>query len=828
MKEMLKLSGYLILALIFVNRTVEAQNYSVQPYYKISDFLEMTPSVEGGAVGGMFNPAALGLAERGELACFWNDLAKSSDNSRFALASDLGGLGFSWQRLNYENPLGLVPDEGKIDDFQIGLGMGDAGNRFGVSYGWSKGDITTTRPRGNQLTFGMLSRPYRWLTYGAAFTTGLKAKDNYRGLVDFGVRPFKTPLLTVFGDAAIGKDDKFEDILWSAGAAVEPVNGVAIKFKVYEGGSYTAGVSITSSGSSLIASPRYDKDGKGTYSTFGVKSGTPYKNNFIDKVVMKMIPKKLYQKEFVKLDLTDNIRYQRFQFFDKRGYTLMELLKKLESVKNDPMTAGLAIKITEEMSGSWEMLWEVREKMKEVQAADKKIVVFFERGGMRGYYLASVADKIMVDPESMVAMLGFNLGRSFYKKTLEKLGVGFDEWRFFTYKSAMEGYSRETMSEADKEQRAKLIDGFYTTYRGDVCTSRKITPESFDHIVNEVGILSTDSLIAYQLVDTMGRWDDVEAYLASVTGSEKKIVGFGGIKMREPVSRAWGKKPEIAVIYALGPCSMNDGINARKLQKIIKDAREDDNVKAVVLRADSPGGDILPSDIVALELKKTAEKKPVIISQGQVAASGGYWISMYGDKIVASPWTITGSIGVIGGWFYDNGLNDKLGMSYDNTQIGKHADLGDGAALPLVGGIPARNLTTEERSSMEKWIKGSYDNFVTKVAAGRKMEKEAVDKIGQGRVWTGTDGKANGLVDELGGLEIAIELAREKAKIGKDEDVIITELPEVEPFDVSMFQPKLLGMRLGDIEQDPEVVYIQKLANSAGRPFVMMPPSLMP
>ncbi len=827
---MFKHLSCLFVALVCFNSAAFAKNNIVQPYYPISDFLDTTPSVEGGALGGMFNPAALGLGKRGEIAAFWNNRDKSPGVDRmFTAASDLRGLGFSWQHLEYQNIAGLTPENGKINDFQVGLGTGDEGNRFGVSYGWSKGDITTKHPRGNQLTFGTLSRPNSWISYGAAFTTSLKRDGGYRGLVDFGVRPFKSPLLTIFGDASSLEGDKFKDVRYSGGVAIEPLGGVSIKFKAYEGGTYTTGLSISSWGTRLAASQRFDKNGKSLYSTYGARVGAPYKGDFLDKLFMKLVPKELFENEMVELVFNDQIRYQRFQFFDDRGHTLMELLKKLEAVKKDPAAAGLAIKITEEMNGSWEILWEVREKMKEVQASGKTIVVFLERGGMRGYYLASVADKIMTDPETMVAMFGFNLGRSYYKRMLEKLGVGFDEWRFFTYKSAMEGYSRESMSEADKEQRTKLIEGFYETYRADVCASRKITTESFDHVINEVGVLSADSLLFYNLVDTTGRWDDIKDYLASVTGSEKNMVGFGHLEMRKPVSRVWGKPSEIAVIYALGPCSMNDGINARKLQKIIKEAREDDNIKAVILRADSPGGDILPSDIVALELKKTAEKKPVIISQGQVAASGGYWISMYGDKIVASPWTITGSIGVIGGWFYDAGFNSKMGMTYDNTQIGKHADLGEGAQLPLLGmGIPNRNLTTEERAGMERWIKGSYDDFLTKVAAGRKMEKEAVDKIGQGHVFTGTDGKANGLVDELGGMETAIALAREKAKIGKDEEIVINELPKLEPFDISMFQPKLLGVRLTDIERDPELVYIQKLANSEGRPFVMIPPSLMP
>jgi protease-4 len=818
--------------LIILSGALFAHESKLLPYYSASNFLETTPSVEGGAVGGMFNPAALGLNKPGESVFFWNNIEKSPgmDHS-FTFASNNGGLGFSWQHWDYQNAVGVTPANGKIDDFQLGLGLGDESARFGIGYGWSKGDISTARPRSNRLTIGGLSRPNDYLSYGAAVTRGLNQNEDYQGMIDFGVRPFRTPILTVFGDASAQNGNKFNDILWSVGAIVEPVGGIAVKFKVYEGGAYTAGLSITSFGARVSASQQLDKHGNNSYMNYGVRVGAPQKGDFIDKAVMKLIPKKLKQMKFEKLDITDKIRYQRYQYFDKRGHTLMELLEKLEEVKNNPMVGGLVIKISNEMSCSWEMLWEIREKMKEVQSADKTLVVFLEQGGMPEYYLASAADKIMVDPEIVLGMQGFNLGRSYYKNFLEKIGVGFDEWRFFTYKSALEGFSREKMSEADREQRTKLIEGFYEIYRADVCASRKITLESFDHIIDEAWLLSADSLLAYQLADTIGRWDDLEGYLESVTGSKKMIAEKGCLKQPKPVSRIWSKTPEIAVIYAVGVCSMDDGINARKLQEVFKQVREDDDIKAVVFRADSPGGGILPSDIVALELKKTAEKKPVIVSQGQYAASGGYWISMYGDKIVASPWTLTGSIGVIGGWFYDAGLNSKFGVTYDNTQAGKHADLGGGAALPIPFiniGVPARNLMPEERTRIENWFRASYDEFVTKVAIGRKMEKENVDKVGQGRIWTGADGKEIGLVDELGGLDTAIEMACEKANIGKDEDVVIHELPKMKAFDYSLLLPKLFGLRLADIEKDPNLVYIQKLATSKGRPFVMIPPSLMP
>jgi len=239
---------------------------------------------------------------------------------------------------------------------------------------------------------------------------------------------------------------------------------------------------------------------------------------------------------------------------------------------------------------------------------------------------------------------------------------------------------------------------------------------------------------------------------------------------------------------------------------------------------------VLPSDIVAQELKKTMEKKPVIVSQGMVAASGGYWISMNSNKIVAAPWTITGSIGVIGGWLYDKGFADKLGMTYDNVQMGKHADLGGGPTLPFIGAsIPRRNLTPEERSYMEISIKKMYQNFVGKVAKGRNLTSEKVDEIGQGRVWTGTKGKELGLVDEIGGLEKAVSLAREAAKIPGWRKVELKEMPDKGLFDPNMFAPKLLGIKLPQWRESKrlEMEYWKLFLASEGRPMAMLPPDMM-
>lgn len=230
----------------------------------------------------------------------------------------------------------------------------------------------------------------------------------------------------------------------------------------------------------------------------------------------------------------------------------------------------------------------------------------------------------------------------------------------------------------------------------------------------------------------------------------------------------------------------------------------------------------MASDLVAEAIKKCAKEKPVIVSQGAVAASGGYWISMYADKIVASPATITGSIGVIGGWFYDQGLKGKLGMSTDYVKVGEHADLGFGARLPLVGiQIPDRNLTDDEYARMKDHITSFYRQFVERVAEGRKMEYDDVDEIGRGRVWLGTDGKEIGLVDELGGLDTAIRLAKREAGIGEDEKVELIEMPRPALMSSNIFAPKLFGIEIK--EEDEYMKLLKFRMEHNGDPLPMLP-----
>ena len=431
--------------------------------------------------------------------------------------------------------------------------------------------------------------------------------------------------------------------------------------------------------------------------------------------------------------------------------------------------------------------------MKNARNKGKTVIIFIDNASMTSYHLASVADKIVLDPQGSVQLMGYSLGRTYFKGTLEKLGLGFDEWRFFKYKSAAEALSRDSMSEADREQNQDFIDDWYETVRADLCEYRPVNKTMFDYFIDEHIFFLPEEAVTEGLADTLARWSDINEVLKNLTGKSLKQIDADELFANALPPREWGKLPQIAVVYGLGICAMDSGIKARQLEKVFRNLAKDKSVKAVVFRVDSPGGDALASDLVAEALKECAEKKPVIISQGQVAGSGGYWISMYGDKILAGPTTITGSIGVIGGWIYDKGFGDKLGMTSDHVTRGKHADLGEGVRLPFLNiEVPARNLTDEERDKIEILIKDFYEIFVNKVANGRNMSVDEVKQVAEGHFYSGLDGKEAGLVDEIGGLMLAIDIAKEQAGIKPDQEINIREIPKYKGLFKIKFRCRLL------------------------------------
>jgi protease-4 len=791
-----------LLILLIISINLSQSQTGFQPYHSQNDFLLTSPGAMKFGLYGFDNPALLTYLRQPDLSFYWSDaVGKWNDFNRWGLFTAVPNLGF-----------GLIHQKAgdkSVTDYRLSMGFGDKDLSFGFAYGWSGGDASYFQRR-KIATIGMLFRPIQYVSFGgmANVTRG----NTREGVLDLAVRPLGNELLTFFSDYAIRNQQNIKQGACSYGATVEAIPGVRITGRYFDTHSFTVGIQLSFGRIGISTQSHYDQNQKYIHNTYGIRIGAYDRTVFGSKILL--------EKKYVEMNLNGPIKYQRFKLFDKSN-TLASLLTSIKAAKEDPMVSGIAIN-TSGMQANKEMLWELREQLKEFRAAGKKVVVFVDLPNIDIYHFASVADKIVMDPTGTMTLEGYIMGRTYLKGTLAKLGIGFDEWRFFKYKSAMEGYSRDKMSDADREQRQKLVDDYYKLAKSDVCESRKISSEQFDRYVNETVFFLAEDAVKAGLVDTVGRWDVVNEIVKKLEGEEKRMVGAGALaKFHLPYDNYWGERPQVAVIYALGACAMDEGITARKLVKDVEAVTNDPKIKAVVLRVDSPGGDGMASDYIAEALKKCKENKPVIVSQGYVAASGGYWLSMYADTIVAAPNTITGSIGVIGGWVYNKGLKDTLGMTTDFVKVGKHADLGFGFTLPFIGvGLPDRNMTEEERSKAELAIKTMYKEFVNKVAFGRKKKFEDIEPIAQGRVWSGYDGKQNGLVDVLGGLETAIQIARDRAKICPTQEVTIVEYPEKGLIDFSFLQPKLFGVR---VEDDPTLTYVKFRLQHNGQPMPILP-----
>ncbi|WP_041396197.1 signal peptide peptidase SppA [Gracilinema caldarium] len=308
-------------------------------------------------------------------------------------------------------------------------------------------------------------------------------------------------------------------------------------------------------------------------------------------------------------------------------------------------------------------------------------------------------------------------------------------------------------------------------------------------------LISPKEAKKFNLVDYFGREEAIQRAINELSGNEMLIQIYGDMKLslfqkntnlviaaaafyKAPSIQqdVWAEPPHIAIVYANGSTSLDGGMNARLLAKIINQLGNDNKVKGIILRVNSPGGDAVAADYVAEAVKKAKERKPVYISMGSVAGSGGYWVSMYGSRIYATPYTITGSIGVIASWFYDAGLNDKLGLSIDLLKRGSHADLQAGLILPY------RDLNSQEVEEYHQWILELYNEFVSKVAEGRNMPQEKVESLAQGRIYAGNDAVNNGLIDGIQSLTSTIKALKAALKLADDADVIIDEYPYPNPF----------------------------------------------
>ena len=460
-------------------------------------------------------------------------------------------------------------------------------------------------------------------------------------------------------------------------------------------------------------------------------------------------------------------------FLEKRPASLRTIMQSLERAAEDPKVRAVVVRVSVLPDSGWGKVQELRDAITRFRKSGKPAYAHVEVCGNKEYYLATACTKIYAVPTALLDVTGLHSEVMFFRNTLDKLGVEAQFEGVGKYKNAPNQFTETGFTEPHREQMDALLDSVYAQYVAAIGTARGKTPDEVQAIVDAGPYEGKDALQA-GLVDELLYEDQIEERLKAERVTPGRYVrsskGFG-----------LDGRPKVALVYAVGDITPGESQNGPLGSELagsdtvagaLRTARKDDSIKAIVLRVDSPGGSGTASDVIWREVRLARLRKPVVVSMGDVAASGGYYIAMGSDAIVAQPSTITGSIGVFGGKFSLRGFYDKLGITKELLSRGERAAMF----------TEYRPWTEDERQRMRTLMVSFYQDFVRKVADGRKKSFEDVDAVAQGRVWTGADAMRHGLVDRLGGMEVALDVAKEKARIGRDQDVTVVILPERKGF----------------------------------------------
>ena len=489
---------------------------------------------------------------------------------------------------------------------------------------------------------------------------------------------------------------------------------------------------------------------------------------------------------------------------------LNRILSNIKKAKRDENITGIYLE-SGMMSAGYATIEEIRNALIDFKESGKFIYSFAPIYSQKAYYLASVADKIYLNPGGMLEFKGLFAQRMFFKGTLEKLGIEMQVFKHGKFKSAVEPFLLEKMSEPSRLQTETYINSMWDHLVGKIAESRGLSTDELNAIADKMPIFrNQDELLESGLVDGLKYKDEVIAELKEITETDESddleaIKNSKYAKVYVPRETKGLVRDKIAVIYAEGEidgADRNQGINSEKISKALRKARRDSSIKAIVFRVNSPGGSALGSEIIWREVKLARETKPFIVSMGDLAASGGYYISCEADAIFAHPTTLTGSIGIFGMIPNTQGLMKKIGLSFDGVKTNEFAD------MPSLN----RPFRKEERALLQAYIEMGYDTFITRCADGRKTTKEAIDEVGQGRVWSGQNAIGIKLVDQLGGINDALALAQEKAGLEKYRVVELPEIPD--PFEQLI--KELTGeakMFIGKSIMGEEYEYLHTLEN---------------
>jgi len=479
---------------------------------------------------------------------------------------------------------------------------------------------------------------------------------------------------------------------------------------------------------------------------------------------------KVQPQTILKISLSNDIPDRSTEYFDSEKYKIKEhlglfdIIKDIHTAKTDPNISGIYLDLNLLIGTGFASLEEIRNALIDFKKSNKFIYSYSEILSQKAYYLASVANKIYLNPEGMMQFDGLSTEYTFFKGALDKLEIEPQIFRVGKFKSFVEPFTLTKMSDANKTQVASYLGSEFTTYINGISTSRQIPAEQLRQISSQLKIQRPEDALRLHLVDELKYKDDVLTALKTASGQSANVnklktitLDNYGASQEEPKKSA---DNQIAVMYAIGDIGGGEGgdnsIGSERISRLIRQVRLDNKIKALVLRVNSPGGGSMASAIIWRELSLTQKVKPVVVSMGNVAASGGYFIACAADKIIAEPNTITGSIGIFAiipnaGKFFNN----KLGITFDGVKTGEHSDM-----LTV-----SRPLTDFEKQVIQTQVNSGYQNFIGKVAQGRKKTLDEIDSIGQGRVWTGEQALKIGLVDQLGSFDDAVHEAAKLAKI---------------------------------------------------------------
>src|ERR1700735_313148 len=488
------------------------------------------------------------------------------------------------------------------------------------------------------------------------------------------------------------------------------------------------------------------------------------------------------------MDASGQIEEQRapdfFSALNGPSPVLHDYLDSRDNAGTDPRITGLVVRIAPLQTG-WAKLEEIRNHLLAFRSSNKPSICYLGYDGIQNqeYYLASACQQVWLVPTTPVSIRGMMAEATFVRGTLDKLKIVPEYYHIAEFKTAGNMFTEKKFTPAHKEEVESLLRSVYEQYLGDTSKARGMSRDQFEAILNR-GPLSSADALSGKIVDRVGYWDQIQDYF------KKRGSGWNPVSLnsyRTTLGAPNFALDKIAIVYASGLIVSGDSgttaaggfiLGGGSVAADIRRARMDSSIKAIVLRVDSGGGSVVGSEVIRREVELAHEVKPIVVSMSDVAASGGYWIASPADKIVADPNTITGSIGVIIGKLNVSGLFNLLGVSTDYVATSDNATLFSAQ----------QNFTSEQREYIEKSLHETYDDFIKGVAAGRKMPVDAVDKIGKGRVWSGSQAKGLGLVDELGGVDRAIEVAKHLAHIPASNSVRLVRLPEEKTFFQQLFE----------------------------------------